>query len=107
MVWGGALILAQPSCSTIERSAVAAETAVSAETQHCGLGQMSEVRGCGGLAAACHICARLEADEGLCVQPCTLGGNDCPSGQACRPIGELRDAGGYARLGDCPAGYCR
>lgn len=113
MVWGGALVTAQPSCTTVERTAAAEERPVSAETsavaeaQRCELGSMSALHGCGGLAAACHICARLDGDDGLCVQPCTLGGNDCPGGQTCRPIGELRDAGGYARQGDCPAGYCR
>ena len=106
--WVGLVLLAQPSCETAERSAIASESTpieVSVETS-CELGELESVSRCGG-TASCHICARLERDDGVCVQPCMLGGNDCPSGLSCRPIGELRDAGGYARIGDCPAGYCR
>jgi hypothetical protein len=99
--------LLSPSCDTAERAAVASETEtvlVSRET--CEIGSFSSVSQCSP-AAACHVCARLDGDDGVCVQPCTIGGNDCPGGQTCRPIGELRDAGGYARIGDCPLGYCR
>src|SRR5437868_2628733 len=99
--------LLQTSCGTAERDAIASERVgevVSRET--CELGSLESVGHCSA-AAACHVCARLDSDEGVCVQPCTIGGNDCQAGQTCRPIGELRDAGGYARIGDCPVGYCR
>jgi len=108
MCWLGLVLLAQPSCDTAERAAIASESApieVSAETS-CEIGKLESVSRCGG-AASCHICARLTSDDAICVQACTLGANDCPSGLTCRPIGELRDAGGYARIGECPAGYCR
>ena len=113
MGWGLVALLAQASCGGVEREAKAVEVppaaldGVSAETHRCELGSLQSVSRCGDPTASCHICARLETAEGVCVQPCTLGGDECPSGQACRPIGELRDAGGYARIGDCPAGYCR
>ena len=108
-LWAVSCALALPSCGGAERDAIAAEAAretVSREPQHCELGSLPSVSDC-GIAAVCHVCARLDGEEGVCVQPCTLGGSDCLHGQTCRPIGELRDAGGYARIGDCPAGYCR
>jgi hypothetical protein len=102
--------LVQSSCVPPERAALASERAgasVSREPERCELGALESVSRCGGELAACHICARLDGETAICVQPCAIGGNDCPSGQSCRPIGELRDAGGYARVGDCPVGYCR
>ncbi len=110
MGWVLLLALAQPSCGEVERDAIASEAiAVSREPgaigASCELGALASVAACGG-NAACHVCARLELESAVCVQPCSLGGADCPSGQSCRPIGALRDAGGYARIGDCPAGYC-
>ena len=111
----GALFgMLQTSCDKAERDAIASETervGVSREPERCELGSLVSVSRCGA-EAACHVCARLDTDEGVCVQPCTIGATAgaegaCPGGQTCRPIGELRDAGGYARVGDCPVGYCR
>jgi hypothetical protein len=114
-VHGGWMVVAllgllQSSCVPPERTARASEPAaagVSREPERCELGALESVSRCGGALAACHVCARLDGESAVCVQPCAIGGNDCPPGQACHPIGELRDGGGYARIGDCPAGYCR
>jgi hypothetical protein len=110
--WIGVALLGflQSSCVPPERVALASEqgkASVSREAERCELGALESVSQCGGELAACHVCARLDGETSTCVQPCAIGGGDCPSGQSCRPIGELRDAGGYARIGDCPVGYCR
>jgi hypothetical protein len=111
LAWLTALVLLggsatmQASCG---REAVAGERVVEVVAREtCELGSLESVSHCGA-AAACHVCARLDEEVGgVCVQPCTVGGNDCSGGQTCHPIGALRDAGGYARVGDCPIGYCR
>ncbi len=106
---GLVVLLSQPSCRTVEREALAGEPgAADGSRETCELGSLRQVSGCGGAEALCHICARIEDERGVCVRPCRLDdAAGCPGGQTCRPIGELRDAGGYARIGDCPVGYCR
>lgn len=97
-------LLSQPSCQSLEREAMAAE-GTDATTRDCDIGAMVTVALCGGVAASCHVCARIET-KGQCVQPCAVGGNECGAGLRCHPIEALLDSG-YARMGDCPTGYCQ
>lgn len=100
--WGLLLVLAQPSCGSAERVAFAAEP----EAASCALGSLVSVSRCGGAEAACHVCGRIDpALGGQCLQPCVVGGDPCPGAQTCHPMTELL-ASGYARVGECPAGYC-
>ncbi len=92
-------------CGHAEDVASAAERDVSAAS--CGLGDLPSVQRCGGVAASCHVCGRPDGLEAVCLQPCTLGAHECRGAQRCIPVGGLIDGGGYARIGDCPSGYCR
>ena len=95
----------QSACDRAEKVAAAAERAP--QVASCALGQMDSVQRCGGEAASCHVCGRIDGADPVCLQPCALGGHDCPGSQRCVPIEALIDAGGYARIGDCPSGYCQ
>ena len=104
-------VITQSSCSTVEREASADELVPrEALAPSCDIGTMDTVALCGGAAASCHICARMESANsvlaGQCMQACTVGGDECGGGQRCHPITELIE-GGMARMGDCPTGYCR
>jgi hypothetical protein len=92
-------VLTQASCTTTEEVAVADEL-----RQSCELGEVQSVSSCGGAFASCHVCGRPEG-ESVCLQPCTVGRSECPGSQRCVPIDSL--AQGYARVGDCPAGFCQ
>jgi hypothetical protein len=107
--WSLLLLLAASSCSTAESDAVAAEQqSVTLAADHCEMGSLESVSHCGGVEASCHVCGRVENESagGQCLQPCVVGGDPCPGAQRCHPMSELV-AVGYARIGDCPAGYCR
>jgi hypothetical protein len=104
--WLLLVALAQPSCGTAESDAVAAEQqSVVSAGDRCEMGSLESVSHCGGVESSCHVCGRVE-NIGECLQPCVVGQNDCPTAQRCHPMSELLGAG-YARIGDCPAGYCR
>src|SRR5262245_57800157 len=86
----------------------AAEAPGVALTPHgatCDPGSLASLQACPA-PAGCHLCAVLPSGA-ACAHPCVVGGNECPNGLTCHPIDELRRAGGYGRVGDCPDGYCR
>jgi hypothetical protein len=100
------LALTQSSCGTAETDALAAEQqSVVVAADRCEMGSLESVSHCGGAEASCHVCGRVD-NVGECLQPCVVGGDPCPGAQRCHAMSELVGSG-YARIGDCPAGYCR
>lgn len=93
------------ACGRAEKVAAAAERAP--QVLSCALGQMDRVQRCGGESASYHVCGRVDGADPACLQPARWADTTAQGSQRCVPIGALIDAGGYARIGDCPSGYCK